>query len=105
MIYSKEFFEQMMEKNGGNLDISDTVITKLPDKLTVRGDLILNRLIKQLPDELTIEGNLDMRNTNVDLAETKFLTVNGNLFTGPKTEIIGDVFVAGGVWISEQAQI
>jgi hypothetical protein len=96
MNYSKIDFERMMDENGGSLDISKTRITQLPDKLTVRGDLILNRYITKLPNELTVEGNLDLRNTMVDLKDIQFLTIHGNLYTGPYTEYLSEPIVIDG---------
>ena len=85
MFCSEAMAEKIMLKNNGTLDISDTWITQLPDNLTVRGDLILNRYIKELPDRLLVEGNLDLRDTLVDLQSTSHLDIYGNLYTGPKT--------------------
>lgn len=85
MFCSEAMAEKIMLKNNGTLDISDTWITRLPNDLTVRGDLILNRYIKELPDKLVVEGNLDLRDSFVDLQSTSQLNVYGNLYTGPKT--------------------
>lgn len=85
MLCSEKMAENLMSRNSGTLDISQTCITQLPERLTVKGDLILNRFIKKLPDKLTVYGNLDLRNTQVDLQDTSQLTVEGNLYTGPHT--------------------
>jgi hypothetical protein len=43
----------------GNLDLSDSQITQLPEGLKVGGDLYLNRTnIKSLPEGLKVGGNL-----------------------------------------------
>ena len=70
MFCSEAMAEKIMLKNNGTLDISNTCITRFPNDLTVKGDLILNRYIKELPDKLVVEGNLDLRDTLVDLQST-----------------------------------
>ena len=85
MIFLKKKLNRMMLAKGGTLDISQTKVTKLPNELIVRGDLILNRYIKKLPDKLIVEGNLDLRDTLVDLQHTSQLQVGGTLYSGPCT--------------------
>ena len=97
MMYSRNDFERMMDENCGSLDISNTNITELPHGLTVRGDLILNSYITKLPDELTVNGNLDLKNTRIDLKDTKYLTVHGDLYTGPCTEYLNEPIIVDGI--------
>ena len=55
-------------KNGsqGDLDLSDTPITSLPDNLTVGRYLDLrNTPITSLPDNLKVGGSLHLRNTPI----------------------------------------
>lgn len=85
MFCSPKIVEDMMNRNHGTLDISQTYITQLPESLTVRGDLILNQHIQKLPDKLFINGDLDLRGTRVDLKDTSQLYVGGSLYTGPYT--------------------
>ena len=59
---------QQYIKNGsrGDLDLSNTPITKLPDNLTVGGSLYLsNTPITSLPDNLTVGGSLWLQNTKI----------------------------------------
>ena len=77
MTYTKQELEQMMEENGGGLDLSNTQITALPDNLTVGGWLDLrNTQITALPDNLTVGGWLDLRNTQITALPDN-LTVGG----------------------------
>ena len=64
---------------GGDLDLEDTAITKLPDNLTVGGWLDLRgTAITELSDNLTVYGDLDLRSTKVtELPDN--LTVRGYL--------------------------
>jgi hypothetical protein len=51
---------------GGDLDLSNTSITTLPDNLTVGGSLDLRGTrITTLPDNLTVGGSLDLRGTRI----------------------------------------
>ena len=50
----------------GNLDLSNTQITSLPDNLKVGGDLYLSdSKITSLPDNLTVGGDLYLRDTPI----------------------------------------
>ena len=72
MTYTKQELEQMMEENGGGLDLSNTQITALPDNLTVGGWLDLrNTQITALPDNLTVGGWLDLRGTQITNEDRK----------------------------------
>ena len=56
----------MMGKNNGNLDLSNTKITALPDNLTVGGGLDLSGTkITALPDNLTVGGGLYLSGTKI----------------------------------------
>lgn len=70
--------KKLMKENNGNLDLSDTLIEKLPDYLTVEGDLTLNNEITELPFYLTVQGNLDIRETQIDELP-KGVTVGGKI--------------------------
>ncbi|MFA5153661.1 MAG: hypothetical protein WC554_13965 [Clostridia bacterium] len=64
----------------GDLYLSNTKITRLPDNLTVNGGLYLrNTKITSLPDNLTVNGGLDLSNTNITSLPDN-LTVKGNLY-------------------------
>ena len=54
--------KEMMDKNGGYLDLSGTGITSLPENLTVGGYLYLGGCtgITSLPENLTVGGYLDL---------------------------------------------
>ena len=56
----------MGQNNNGNLDLSNTKITELPDNLTVGGNLYLSGTkITALPDNLTVGGGLDLSGTKI----------------------------------------
>ena len=60
--------KMLMKNNCGNLDLSGTGITPLPDNLTVGGSLCLSGTgITSLPDNLTVGGWLDLRGTGIKL--------------------------------------
>ena len=69
----------MGQNNNGNLDLSGTKITALPDNLTVGGNLYLRGTrITALPDNLTVGGWLDLSNTKITALPDN-LTVGGGL--------------------------
>ena len=69
--------QKMMDRNDGNLDLSETGITSLPDNLTVGGWLDLRETgITSLPDNLTVGGWLDLRGTGITALPDN-LTVGG----------------------------
>ena len=66
MNYTKQELEQMMEQNGGWLDLSGTGITSLPEGLTVGGWLDLRETgITSLPEGLTVGGSLYLSGTGI----------------------------------------
>ena len=72
--------EKIMEENGGNLDLSDTEITELPNRLSVSGSLDLSGTkITKLPEELTVGGCLYLSDTLITELP-KGLTVGGGLY-------------------------
>ena len=76
--------KQMMEENGGSLDLEGcTGITTLPDGLTVGGSLDLEGCtgITTLPDGLTVGGYLDLHGTGITTLPDG-LTVGGSLDLG-----------------------
>ena len=63
----------------GNIELSGTQITALPDNLTVGGWLYLSGTqITALPDNLTVGGGLDLRGTQITALPDN-LTVGGGL--------------------------
>jgi len=51
---------------GGYLELIGTQITSLPDNLTVEGSLLLNGTpITSLPDNLTVGGNINLANSKI----------------------------------------
>jgi hypothetical protein len=51
---------------GGNIDLSDTKITSLPNNLKVSGGLFLSYTkIASLPDNLQVGGDLDLSYTKI----------------------------------------
>lgn len=70
MNYTKQELENIMKKHNGNLDLSDTDITSLPDNFTVGGWLDLSDTdITSLPDNLTVGGKLYLTNTAIPYDE------------------------------------
>ena len=68
-----------MERGGGDLNLSNTQITNLPDNLTVGRNLNLcGTPIAALPDNLTINGSLNLSFTQITVLPSN-LTVNGSL--------------------------
>jgi len=71
-----------LTKVEGNLNLSKTLITSLPSNLTkVGGNLILNncKKITKLPPDLTVEGNLDLEHTKITSLPPN-LTVENDLY-------------------------
>ena len=69
-------------KNGstGDLDLSDTPITSLPDNLRVGGYLNLwNTPIKSLPDNLSVGGYLNLGYTPIESLPDN-LSIGGDLY-------------------------
>ena len=61
MNYTLEQLKEMMDENGGDLDLRGTSITSLPEGLTVGGWLYLRGTsITSLPVGLTVGGYLDL---------------------------------------------
>ena len=102
MTYAIEQLEKMMRKNGGNLNLSYTQITSLPDNLTVGGWLDLRGTkITSLPDNLTVGSWLDLSNTQITSLPDN-LTVGGWLdLRGTKiTSLPNNLKVGGGLYLS-----
>jgi len=58
--------QAMMNSNSGNLNLSGTGITALPEGLTVGGSLYLSDTgITALPEGLTVGGSLDLSGTGI----------------------------------------
>jgi|APGre2960657373_1045057.scaffolds.fasta_scaffold53965_2 hypothetical protein len=73
---------------GGDIDISYSKITSLPDNLTVNGYLnCYGTQITSLPDNLTVNGNLNLGNTPIRSLPNN-LTVRGILTCGSKIEVL-----------------
>jgi len=101
----------------GNLDLSNTPITRLPEGLVVQGSLYLNRTpITELPEGLVVRGSLDLTYTPItklpdrlvvreylNLSRTKITSLpeglkvqgNLNLFSTPITELPEGLVVGG----------
>ena len=87
----------MGQNNNGNLDLSNTKITALPDNLTVGGNLYLSGTgITALPDNLTVGGNLYLSDTKITALPDN-LTVGGNLYLiGTEITALPDNLTVGG---------
>lgn len=88
--------KRMMDKYG-NIDLSGTGITSLPDNLTVGGWLDLhNTGITSLPDNLTVGGWLDLTGTGIASLPDN-LTVGGSLYlSGTGITALPDNLTVGG---------
>ena len=88
----------------GDLHLSNTNITKLPNDLYVKGDLYLfnSKQITKLPDKLHVGGNLVLNNSNITelpdkLHVGRYLVLNNsNLTELPNNLYIdGDLYIKG----------
>ncbi len=90
--------KRMMDEDG-NLDLSGSSITSLPDNLTVGGGLDLcNTGVTSLPDNLTVGGWLDLSGTSITSLPDN-LTVGGwlNLCNTGITSLPDNLTVGGGL--------
>ena len=97
--------KEIMANNNGDLDLSGTSITVLPDNLTVNGFLDLsNTPITALPDNLTVDGSLILRNTPITKLPEN-LTVGGwlDLSNTPITALPDNLIVGGSLSLRETA--
>ena len=84
--------QEIMNENGGSLDLRGTQITSLPDNLTVGGSLYLSGTqITSLPDNLTVGDWLDLRGTQItslpdNLTVGGWLYLRGTQIAHPKNE-------------------
>ena len=85
--------KKMMETNGGDLDLSYSNITGLPDGFVVEGNLNLRcSAISSLPDNLTVGGSLDLTGTQIQrLPLPENLVVGGWLLINNGTEIVAEI--------------
>lgn len=83
MKYTLEELQKIMEDSGGDLDLSGTPITSLPEGLTVAGSLDLRGTqITSLPEGLTVGWALELRGTPIK-NRTKFKKLkNGDYVPG-----------------------
>lgn len=83
--FKEETGYTLIIKNGelfydGNIELSGSEITQLPDNLTVNGELILrNTDIKDLPNNLTVGDYLELWNTRIESIPDN-LIVGGSLY-------------------------
>ena len=85
---------------GGDLDLTDTQIVKLPNKLRVRGSLYLRFLkITELPDDLEVGGDLDLLGTQITKLPNR-LKVGGmlRLLDTQITKLPDDLEVKGNIY-------
>ena len=102
MEYTIEQLNKIMEKNNGNLCLSYTDVTQLPDNLTIHGNLDLSYTnITKLPDNLTVNGNLYLFCSLITKLPDN-LTVNGNLylFCSLITKLPDNLTVYGSLYLS-----
>jgi len=99
--YTIEELQKMMDEYG-NLNLSHTKITSLPDGLTVGGNLNLSHTkITSLPDGLTVGGWLDLSYTDITSLPDN-LTVGGGLDLSHTkiTSLPDGLTVGGGLYLS-----
>lgn len=79
--YKNKIQQYVKDGMKGDLDLSNSLITSLPDELTkVGGDLYLSfTKITSLPNNLTVGGDLDLSLTNI-ISLPSELRVGGNLY-------------------------
>ena len=102
MKYTIEQLNKIMKKNNGNLNLSHTDVTQLPDNLTIHGNLDLSYTkITELPNNLTVNGNLSLFCSPITKLPDN-LTVNGNLslFCSPITKLPDNLTVNGNLYLS-----
>ncbi len=102
MKLSMQQAKEMMKRNSGSLDLRGTLITALPDGLTVGRSLFLNNtLITALPDGLTVGGWIDLGGTPIT-ALPDGLTVGGSLSLNntPITALPDGLTVGGSLYIN-----
>ena len=96
--------DDIQYKYEGDLHLSNTNITKLPNDLYVKGDLYLfnSKQITKLPDKLHVGGNLVLNNSNITelpdkLHVGRYLVLNNsNLTELPNNLYIdGDLYIKG----------
>ena len=85
----------------GDLDLTGTKITSLPDNLTVGGSLYLDSTqIASLPDNLTVGEDLYLDNTPITSLPDN-LTVGGSLYLGGTkiTSLPDNLTVSGNLYL------
>ena len=105
MKFTKEMLKQRTDEYG-NINLSYTNITALPDNLTVGGSLDLSfTKITALPDNLTVGGYLYLSNTNITALPDN-LTVGGYLYLrNTKITALPDNLKVGGFLYLDGANI
>jgi hypothetical protein len=96
---------QQYIKNGskGDLNLSNTLITSLPNGLKVGGSIWLDKTpITTLPDDLEVEKSLYLRNAKITSLPNG-LKVGGSLelFNSPITSLPSDLEVGRDIWLSD----
>jgi hypothetical protein len=96
---------QQYIKNGskGDLNLSNTLITSLPNNLKVQGGLWLDKTpITTLPDDLEVKESLYLRNAKITSLPNG-LKVGGSLelFNSPITSLPSDLEVGRDLWLSD----
>ena len=80
MVNSIDTIYELMEKDGGSLDLTESEIEYLPDNLIVHGFLSLRgSKVKKLPENLIVEDFLDINETQLSDIP-KSLIVKGDFF-------------------------
>ena len=80
IVLQKKVQEYIKNGSVGDLDLSNTPITSLPEGLTIGVNLcLINAPITNLPERLTVRGALDLTNTPIT-SLPEGLTVGGALY-------------------------
>ena len=93
----KKIEQYIKDGSEGDLDLSDTKITQLPDNLKVGGSLILrNTPITTLPSNLSVKGHLDLDDTKITQLPDN-LKIGGSLYLSdtPITQLPNNLKIYG----------
>ena len=97
----KNIQQYIKDGSKGDLYLSNTPITSLPDNLEVGGDLSLrNTQIKELPNNLKVGGNLTLSNTQIEkLPDNLEVNRNLDLYNTQVKELPGSLEVGGSLYL------
>ena len=96
MTYTIEELEQMMRRHGGDLNLSYSDVTSLPDNLKVPGYLCLDfSKITSLPDGLTVGSHLHIEDTPITSLPDNLIVGDCLWLIGKKITSLPDNLIVG----------